>query len=215
MNKKCMKCEKPATHKFVRVDDDGVRDLYYCQEHAMEVSPYQKKPQMSLNEILAGFLSQEQAAQAAETENEARCESCGLPFSLYKKTLFLGCPNCYASFGEELLPELRKFHGNVKHIGRKPGGGKEQPATGGMIVPVEESASASGTIQLPKIKTAASKAKAETPTAEIVAGSPEAMLKEIAEWTAEMNRAIGEEDFERAAKYRDMIKTAREKLNPA
>ena len=36
----------------------------------------------------------------------------------------LGCADCYESFYEQIVPDLRKFHGSSRHTGRKPGGGK-------------------------------------------------------------------------------------------
>ena len=32
----------------------------------------------------------------------------------------LGCPNCYKTFANELLPTIHKIHNSVKHRGKKP-----------------------------------------------------------------------------------------------
>lgn len=216
MNKKCMKCNKPATHKFVKIDGNQVFDMYFCQEHAAERSPYQK-PKVPISEILASLLSQEQAAAPSDAEAQLKCRTCGMPFAMYKKTLILGCAECYTSFQELLQPELRKFHGNVRHIGRKPGGGKVIETTGGEIVPVDD-AEESAIWEAPDEETAA-KAPTQKSSPEQLETKPSAQpalltdpVKEIERHTTLMNKAIAEEDFERAAVHRDKIKELRANL---
>lgn len=209
-NKPCIKCGKPSTHKFVRVEKHQIYDMYYCDEHAAEKSPYQKT-KIPLSEILASFLNQEQAQQGEGAPDlRVRCESCGLPFEAYRKTLILGCPHCYESFEQQLLPDLRRFHGNIKHVGRKPGGGKEAPSGPGS--PVE--------IEMPEEEAAAPVSKHEPPpppppmasstmTESAIAPDPQAVLDEL---NREMNEAIGSEDFEKAARCRDRIRELKERL---
>lgn len=197
MNKKCVICGKQATHKFVKIEKSQTYDMYYCPEHAALKSPYQKPNKVQLSEILANFLSQEQAAQqGAESYPDLKCEACGLPFDSYRKSLILGCPKCYESFQKQLLPDLRKFHGNTKHIGRRPGGGKEQPDSPGSVIPIEE-------------VTGAAVEEAELEPASPSQGGS-ALIKNpahaIQELTRTMNKAIADEDFERAARCRDQIK---------
>lgn len=214
MNKKCMKCNKPATHKFVKVEGGQIFDMYFCQEHAAERSPYQK-PKVPISEILASLLSQEQAAAPTEAEGQLKCRTCGMPYAMYKKTLILGCAECYDSFQELLQPELRKFHGNVRHLGRKPGGGKAESG-GGEMVPVDD-AEESAIWQSPDEESAvgASEAKSSATKLEpkpMIAPQPVLLtdpVKEIERHTTLMNKAIAEEDFERAASHRDKIKELR------
>lgn len=215
LNKKCMKCGKPATHKFVKIDKDQIYDMYYCEEHASEKSPYQKS-KIPLSEILASFLSQEQGQlQEALSGTSIRCSSCGLRFDMYRKTLMLGCPDCYENFSEQLLPELRKFHGNIRHTGRKPGGGHETPTEGGKSIEIVGSLKPKGTGEPKKIvqikvgeEEQEEAGSATKGGAELISDPKEA----IEELTREMQMAIAEEDFEKAARCRDQIKELREKL---
>jgi protein arginine kinase activator len=208
-NKPCSVCGKPATHKFVRMEKhQPPYDMYFCDEHASEKSPYQK-PKIPLSEILASFLSQEQSGQSeAGVDLRVRCGSCGLPFEAYRKTLILGCPHCYESFEEQLLPELRRFHGNIKHIGRKPGGGYEAPASAGS--PIE--------IELPEDEAAAS-VKGEEESREPAAQAEPALVPdpqvELDDLTRQLNAAISSEDFEEAARCRDRIRELKERLGKA
>ena len=191
MNKKCMKCGKPATHKFVRIEKNQIYDMYFCQEHAQEKSPYQKK-QMPLHEILANFLSQEQATQQlSEGELDLKCDSCGLTFQSYRKTFLLGCPSCYDSFREQLLPELRKFHGNIQHVGRKRGGGREEAEVAAAKEPLKAQSEAKG-----------------TPKDAVIDLVPDVTVEKL---TKEMSDAIAREDFEKAALCRDQIRDLKAK----
>jgi protein arginine kinase activator len=48
------------------------------------------------------------------------CTHCGLSYAEFKKTLRLGCSECYTSFAERLNPTIRRIHGALRHTGRVP-----------------------------------------------------------------------------------------------
>ncbi len=119
----CMKCNKSfATVKLTRIVNGRVEELNLCQSCAAEISPYQKKlagAQANLDSILAGLLANEKEKKHT-TDVDITCRGCGLPFATYRESLFLGCADCYDSFGEHLLADLRKFHGSTRHQGKVP-----------------------------------------------------------------------------------------------
>jgi protein-arginine kinase activator protein McsA len=103
-----------------------------------------------------------------------------------------------------LLPELRRFHGNIKHVGRRPGGGLEEPASAGSPVEIEmpdDEAAA-------PVEKQASATPSELKTPSVLVTDPQVRIDEL---TREMNEAIGSEDFERAAHCRDQIRELKEK----
>lgn len=55
-----------------------------------------------------------------QTENEKICPCCKSSFSDIVKTGKMGCPECYNTFLDRMLPYLKRIHGNVRHIGRIP-----------------------------------------------------------------------------------------------
>jgi len=118
-----MKCNKSfATVKLTRIVNGRVEELNLCQSCAAEISPYQKKlagAQANLDSILAGLLANEKEKKRT-TDIDITCRGCGLPFATYRESLFLGCADCYDSFGEHLLADLRKFHGSTRHQGKVP-----------------------------------------------------------------------------------------------
>ncbi len=203
--KKCMKCGKPASHKFTRIQDGQIYDLYLCGDHAAEMSPYQKPKQVPLSEILEGLLKQDfnlKVGGGSQAPGGVRCRHCGLPFESYRKNLLLGCSECYDSFHDYLLADLRRFHGEVRHVGRRPGGGAIKPST----EPAEPLPQASE----PE-PPAAPLAHSATKGAEKLIKTPESAIEEL---TRAMKAAIADEDYERAARCRDQIAQLRRELNP-
>lgn len=198
--KKCMKCGQPATHKFTRIDKGQVVDFFLCAEHAAEMSPYQK-PKIPLSDILEGLFKQE-TRQKGSAPTGVRCQTCGLTFEAYKKNLLLGCSDCYTAFREYLVPDLRRFHGDTRHYGRKPGGGLARPAPREFFLAEIEGESAA---PAPKSETA--------PGPESEPALDYTVL--IDELTREMREAIENENFSRAARCRDQIRELKAKMKSA
>lgn len=110
---KCMKCDKPATHKITKIVKGKVVDLFLCDEHAEQMSPYIKKDnQKNLVHLLHQFLEQQDKFLA---EKGPVCPNCGLGYPSYRKTLILGCSDCYQAFDQLLENDLRQYHGVVTH----------------------------------------------------------------------------------------------------
>ena len=65
--------------------------------------------------ILSSMLS-----DYAVTINSKKCDCCGLTFDDIARRGKVGCGACYEKFAEELLPYLKRLHGNVKHVGKVP-----------------------------------------------------------------------------------------------
>ena len=214
MEKPCAVCGKRATHKIVKVVNGQLNERYYCNEHAAEADSLLASThlQASLEELLTSLLSQAASqAQAAQAggENDVKCGVCNLPFSLYRKTMILGCDRCYESFEDQLLKDLRKFHGSTRHAGRRPPNFKPNPTrakpkpaarSSEAATPVasEEKKDASGV----KVTTKGTPIKKSAMTAKTGAPAPQ----NLDALRAEMRQAVAAEDFERAAHLRDQIK---------
>lgn len=123
--KKCQKCDRPATHKFTRIVHGKARDYFFCEEHAAESSPLQQKAsdaQMKLAQALAGLFGEggQKVAEGQAGAAGMQCEQCGLSYQQYKKTMLLGCSQCYKTFERQLAHDLRRYHGTVRHSGKAP-----------------------------------------------------------------------------------------------
>ena len=125
----CMACKQnPATVKLTKLIKGKVEEIYLCQDCAAQQSPYQKKADpLSLDAILASILSQQQEDAAKPESIDLACSGCGYPFDSYRASLLLGCSDCYESFDKYLQADLRKFHGDTTHRGRRPSVHAEAP----------------------------------------------------------------------------------------
>ena len=47
-----------------------------------------------------------------------RCEFCGSTYADIAQSGHVGCANCYELFTDELLPSIRRIHGNTTHCGK-------------------------------------------------------------------------------------------------
>lgn len=51
---------------------------------------------------------------------EKQCKSCGTRLSEFYNTSYLGCPDCYKYFRQEIIGAIGKIQGGVKHHGKRP-----------------------------------------------------------------------------------------------
>lgn len=119
--KMCDSCgEAPAVVHFKEIEDKHVHDVGLCQRCA-EKRGYSKGVDASPIQDLAEKLVKMAKDVSGSRETDAiRCAGCGLLYSEFAKTGRLGCPTCYETFLGQLKPILRKTHGSVSHVGRRP-----------------------------------------------------------------------------------------------
>ena len=55
-----------------------------------------------------------------EKTDTVRCECCGSTFGDIAKNGTAGCPACYTTFYDQLLPSIRRIHGKTRHTGKTP-----------------------------------------------------------------------------------------------
>jgi protein arginine kinase activator len=199
----CSVCGKPATYHFTKIVNGQMQEKHLCDEHAAESGSYLAKSnvQITLEQLLTSLFQQaQQAGAATEAENEPdmRCGVCHLPFSAYRKTMILGCDRCYESFEDRLRNDLRKFHGAIKHRGRRPPNFKPRKDVA-HAMPVLMESEAAAHIP-PKPKSGSKK------------GSSPIALDTLKE---QMKRAVESEDFEEAARLRDQIRKFENKIENA
>ena len=63
-----------------------------------------------------GSLFAEPAAR--ELADSVRCEGCGKTFQEIAHTGKAGCPACYTTFYDRLLPSIQRIHGKAQHVGK-------------------------------------------------------------------------------------------------
>jgi protein arginine kinase activator len=204
---KCSKCGAPATHKITKIVHGEAKEILLCDTHAEEVSPY-LKPQkpvdqshllQMLQKLQEHMMSASVGGEGNAEEQVAEgpvCGNCGLLYSAYRKTLLLGCSECYESFQNLLENDLRKIHGAISQI---PGQRRK-----GSKIPLDTAAEAAAPIKpvvevLPKPE----------PVKELTLEDTVSRMKKALE------EAIEKEDFQLAAQLRDSIRALAGQLREA
>lgn len=105
----CETCKRnPASVHTVEITNGVKQEHYLCANCA-------KGAQFSLPTLM-GMLSGMQAQQ--ERQQRPVCE-CGYTLSAFQKTGLLGCPKCYKTFEDALLPVIKRAQGGrLRHVGR-------------------------------------------------------------------------------------------------
>ncbi len=114
----CEKCGKNNATTHIRSVVNGViSEKHLCGYCAADEG---------YSDIKSGNLSQMLSSMFGDTLNIpsaaklTHCNCCGSTFSDIAKSGKCGCPECYATFFEQLLPYFKRVHGSTKHIGKIP-----------------------------------------------------------------------------------------------
>jgi protein arginine kinase activator len=138
MERKCDKCDRPATVHLTEIINGQKIEMHLCEHCANEEGLHIQTPgNVPLNELLNDFITnttQEPPADAPAPDKPAdlRCDLCGMTFSEYRDKGRLGCPNDYEAFADALVPMLMATHeGACEHIGKVPhrSGGEQERQT--------------------------------------------------------------------------------------
>jgi protein arginine kinase activator len=112
----CQICHaREASLFFTRVVSGEKTELQVCRQCAAENGGIK----IDVGNLLAG-LSKLGMDNFGQTKEELVCAHCGLTLEEFNTTGLMGCSNCYTAFSDHVEALLRKAHGNVHHIGKRP-----------------------------------------------------------------------------------------------
>jgi protein arginine kinase activator len=170
-------CNKnQATVHLTEIIDDQMSELHLCDDCARKKS-MQMEQQFGLSDLLGGLVEYgKQISGSDKTPVAAQCSFCGLTYEDFRKIGRLGCSECYTSFAKHLGPLLKRIHGASLHMGKAP-------------VIISEPATPSPSPSPTAAKPAKTKAVAD-----------------INDLKTKLQEAILKEEFEEAARLRDLIK---------
>ena len=115
----CQKCKAKEANTHVKSVVNGEYEEYMlCSDCAKEMGYTNLWSDMhsDFNSILGSFFSNALPARSEAT----RCSTCGSTYYDISKTGQVGCANCYELFLSELMPSIRRIHGNTTHCGKTP-----------------------------------------------------------------------------------------------
>ncbi len=116
----CSRCEKnEASVYYKQLVNNQVSETHVCLKCAQAL----ESAELSTGSPIFDLLSALGGASADIARRRTpRCAACGTAYSQFKKTGFLGCPECYRAFAEPLREVLKRIHGAVRHQGKIPAG---------------------------------------------------------------------------------------------
>lgn len=113
----CENCGKNTATTHIKRSVNGVfTEKHLCTECAAKLG-YSVGFSDGFAEILSSMFGDTLPEKSA---GSVKCSCCNTAFSDIVKTGKMGCPECYNAFYEQLLPYLKRIHGNVNHIGKMP-----------------------------------------------------------------------------------------------
>src|SRR5262249_41844412 len=128
------------------------------------------------------------------------CAACGLTYASFRQTGYLGCPECYTAFEQQLVPLIARAHeGGTHHTGKSP----KRPLTG------DASAAGTGTAHA-----AERAARAEADRAARQATEARLIAERAVMLQKRLNEAVAAEEYEKAAQLRDELARLTSGLSP-
>ena len=126
----CQNCStKEASVHFKRILNGEAVELHLCGDCAAG---------LGYGDLFSGFgldpgklfgAASLRAGAKNRGNSVRRCETCGFSLEDIAATARPGCPDCYRTFEDKLLPLLLKLHGKAAYCGKNPsqskGGAKE------------------------------------------------------------------------------------------
>lgn len=113
----CDVCKKNQATSHVRSVVNGeLTEMWLCSNCAKEMGYNSFFGDMAsdFSSFLGSFLGDGLPSRTSAT----RCTKCGSSFAEIARSGKVGCPQCYTEFYNELLPSIRKIHGNTEHTGK-------------------------------------------------------------------------------------------------
>ena len=108
----CEKCGKNPATTYVKRTINGLTTEYHlCAACASGVGGF------DLGSFWGSLFAEPSARPIADT---LRCEGCGKTFREIVSSGKAGCPSCYVTFYDRLLPSVQRIHGKTGHVGKVP-----------------------------------------------------------------------------------------------
>ena len=117
---KCQKCKvNDATTKIKRVVNGDYAEYILCADCAHEMG-FDNVFDITMPDMFGGLLGSIFGAALPARTQAARCPVCSSTFGDITNTGKVGCSACYKAFYSELIPSIKRIHGNTKHCGKCP-----------------------------------------------------------------------------------------------
>lgn len=129
----CDRCsERPASVHLTQIVNNSVTTVHLCDQCAAGkgVQTNASVAKFPLSDFLASMGKAGGAGGGGEVtvgDDATLCDFCQGTLRDFRDTGRLGCPNCYAAFGQHLRDLLRRLHGSNQHVGERYEGAQSMP----------------------------------------------------------------------------------------
>lgn len=115
----CDKCKKNQANVFVKENINGkISEQHLCSECAG--GKFIKPSFDNFWDMSAYLTNMFPSSKLQELPEEKICPVCKSSLNDIIQSGKVGCGNCYSVYETELLPNIRRIHGNVLHTGKLP-----------------------------------------------------------------------------------------------
>jgi protein arginine kinase activator len=118
---RCQRCQKEASiHLTEPLEVKGERrELHLCPTCARKagLSLPESPPKLALDAVIQGLIVAHVGELVGELA-ELTCPDCGIKFMEFRAGGRLGCPQDYRVFAAGLLPQIQRYHGATRHVGK-------------------------------------------------------------------------------------------------
>lgn len=116
----CGECNINKANVHITKIINGVKkEMHLCGECAKKLENLAGFKFVGEEEIAFPFFNY--GLEELKSKGKA-CSFCGSTLSEFNASGFLGCPQCYAEFYDNLLPVIKRVQKDVEHIGKIPAG---------------------------------------------------------------------------------------------
>lgn len=217
----CERCKiREANIQYTEIVNGVKKEHNFCAQCAKELDfgPYSAifDSDFPLGKLLSGLLGVGDVHEREDT-HQVVCPTCKTSYEEFVKDSRFGCPDCYGVFDLLISDNIKQLQGSDTHKGKRPkydpdgtsGGSGAGDASGG---PGSEAygSSAAGSTASGRAESGGAGAAGQGGMG-FVGAEPDA-AEQIRILNARLQEAIKREEYEAAARYRDMIKELREEI---
>ncbi|MBQ4105265.1 MAG: UvrB/UvrC motif-containing protein [Clostridia bacterium] len=117
---KCQKCKvNNATTQVKRIVNGAYEEYMLCADCAHEMG-FDNVFDTAMPDMFGGLVKSLFGTALPSRSQATRCPSCGSTYGDITNTGKVGCAKCYTTFFSELLPSVKRIHGNTTHCGKRP-----------------------------------------------------------------------------------------------
>lgn len=121
----CQNCNLKEANVHVTKITNGVKsEMHLCDECAKQNQEIGFQGisfgfPMSFQNIVDG-LFEVMGTPKQQRYESAACPICGMTFEDFRSNGRVGCSKCYNVFSNNMLPLIKRVHGNIQHTGKLP-----------------------------------------------------------------------------------------------